>query len=426
MKLEHRRRGGVPLITLAGLAAVLLLMKENDPSAAPAPAAAGSSEIPDLSTALEIHAVVEWRIAVTWNPEYDWNRGSGVVISEDGRLFVSQYQDRSILAINASGETVREIGRAGEGPGEFSFLSSIGLLGDTLVASDRNLWRVSFFDTAGKLLETRRWFADMTPQYGLEGGLSLFPAPPTAFLGNGLALVLPNMALPMLDPQSAGVQSSGFRVPLLTIDDEGRVLDTLAWDEHYGSILSIERGGRVFSVGVPFQPRTFTRIMPSGGGVVIAKEGDPAEPTVSVARVGPSGDTLFARSYRYAPVPLTDDLVQGALFRAQVLPPGIEDAPPGIAFEGSLRDSGLLPATLPALTGLAVGQDESIWLRREEPEGETVAWTVLDGMGRMRGFVSLPDGQRVVAARGAVMVAVEEDELGRVTLVRYLVPAPGG
>jgi len=100
---------------------------------------------------------------VTWNPEYDWNRGSGVVISEDGRLFVSQYQDRNILAIDASGETVREIGRAGEGPGEFSLLSSIGLLGDTLVASDRNLWRVSFFDTAGKLLETRRWFADMTP-----------------------------------------------------------------------------------------------------------------------------------------------------------------------------------------------------------------------------------------------------------------------
>jgi len=59
MKPEHRRRVGVPLIALVGLVAVLLLTKENDPSEVPAGAAAGSSEIPDLSTAPESHAVVE-------------------------------------------------------------------------------------------------------------------------------------------------------------------------------------------------------------------------------------------------------------------------------------------------------------------------------------------------------------------------------
>lgn len=414
------------MIALAALVVVLTVMKENDSPTTPAPAADTPSDTLDLSAVPEIHAAVNQRIAVTWSPEYDWNRGAGVVISEDGRLFVSQYQDRNILFIGTNGEIVREIGRAGEGPGEFSFLSSIGLLGDTLFASDRTLGRVSFFDTDGKLLETRRWLAKMTPEFNLEGGLSLFPAPPTAFLANGLALVLPNMAVAMLNPPSAGVRSTGLRVPLLTMDDDGRILDTLAWDEGYGSTLSIERGGRVFSIGVPFQPRTFTRIMPSGSGVVIARKGDPAAPAVSVTRIGPSGDTLFTRNYRYTPIPLTDTLVHVAMLRAQVYPVGIEDAPQGTAFEGNLKDSGLLPATLPALTGLAVGQDESIWLRREEPEGETMVWTVLAGMGNVRGFVALPTGQRVVAARGAVMIAVEEDELGRVTLVRYRLPGTGG
>ena len=46
-------------------------------------------------------------------------------------------------------------------------------------------------------------------------------------------------------------------------------------------------------------------------------------------------------------------------------------------------------------------------------------WTVLDGTGEVVGVVTLPRRQVVVAVRGAVMVAVEEDELGRVTLVRY-------
>ena len=79
----------------------------------------------------------------------------------------------------------------------------------------------------------------------------------------------------------------------------------------------------------------------------------------------------------------------------------------------------MIPATLPGVTGLAVGQDDSIWLRREEREGDTVQWAVLDGMGQVLGVVTLPRAQEVVAARGTVMAAVEEDELGRVTLVRY-------
>ena len=66
------------------------------------------------------------------------------------------------------------------------------------------------------------------------------------------------------------------------------------------------------------------------------------------------------------------------------------------------------------------GRDEG-WSQRGGIEAIT-----LKDMGREGGFVSLPDGPRVVAARGAVMVAVEEDEPGRVTSVRYLVPGPGG
>lgn len=73
-----------------------------------------------------------------------------------------------------------------------------------------------------------------------------------------------------------------------------------------------------------------------------------------------------------------------------------------------------------------MGQDDSIWLRREEREGDSVQWTVLDGAGEVMGVVTLPRGQEVVAARGTVMATVEEDELGLTNLVRYRLRYPVG
>ncbi|WP_423926051.1 hypothetical protein [Candidatus Palauibacter sp.] len=67
------------------------------------------------------------------------------------------------------------------------------------------------------------------------------------------------------------------------------------------------------------------------------------------------------------------------------------------------------------------GQDGSIWLRREEAAADRIAWTVLEKNGEVRGTVSLPRGQRVVAALETVMVAVEEDEFDVPSVLRYRV-----
>ena len=159
----------------------------------------------------------------------------------------------------------------------------------------------------------------------------------------------------------------------------------------------------------------------------MVREDDAAGPSVLVTHIGPSADTVFSRSYSYSPAPLTDDLLRRALSETEVgemfpMQRGErEGVPESAEFEGPVRRSGVLPETLPAVTSLVVGQDESIWLRREEQEGEFAQWTVLDGTGEVLGVVTLPRRQEVVAVRGAVMVAVEEDELGRARLVRYRV-----
>ena len=50
-----------------------------------------------------------------------------------------------------------------------------------------------------------------------------------------------------------------------------------------------------------------------------------------------------------------------------------------------------------------------------------IDYSVLWGDGTPRGTIAIPTSQRVVAARYEVVVAVEEDELGVPTVVRYRV-----
>ena len=315
-------------------------------------------------------------------------------------------------------------------------LSAIWLSGDTLVATDRQLMRVNSFATDGQFLDSRTWVADFESWSVDEAGSRIIYAPgspPSAILANGLALVSPNWTVrPPQDIPDPGAQRVGFRSPLFTMDEHGQIVDTLVWSEYYGTVFDLPRDGRHFRITVPFQREIHTAVMPGGGGVIVVREDDAAGPSVLVTRIGPSADTVFSRTYSYTPAPLTDDLLRRALNETEVremfpMRDGErEGAPEGADFEGPVRRSGVLPETLPAVTSLVVGQYESIWLRREEPEGEFAQWTVLDGTGEVLGVVTLPRKQEVVAARGAVMVVVEEDELGRASLVRYRVGRVSG
>ena len=88
-----------------------------------------------------------------------------------------------------TGDVVRTIGRQGEGPGDFKLLSAIWFRGDTLVASDRQLFRVSYFDTDGRFLDSRRRTADVAPNPAdyADYRVLFFPgAPPSTILtGDG-------------------------------------------------------------------------------------------------------------------------------------------------------------------------------------------------------------------------------------------------
>lgn len=161
-----------------------------------------------------------------------------------------------------------------------------------------------------------------------------------------------------------------------------------------------------------------TAVAPNGQGVVVVRWTGPAEARITVSRIAAEGDTVLHRTYGYAPVSLTRRALERTLRELSVFPSG-EEAPGQQEFEPALREGGLIPDILPPVTGLAAGRDGSVWLRREDRGEDHVAWVVLDSTGEIREVVSLPQRQRVAAATGEFLIAVEEDAFGVPSLIRY-------
>jgi 6-bladed beta-propeller len=78
----------------------------------------------------------------------------------DGHLYVTEmgaFGVKGVLVFDQEGHFIRQIGRGGEGPGEFRQLASLGWHGDTLWVLDDALYRVSEFTLGGEFLGSWRF-----------------------------------------------------------------------------------------------------------------------------------------------------------------------------------------------------------------------------------------------------------------------------
>ncbi len=84
-------------------------------------------------------------------PLIEVGRGDGVLLHDvhdadvlpDGSLLVGDNGSSSVLRVSSAGEVVESLGRPGSGPGEFEMISRVFGVGDTVVAYDSPLSRVT-------------------------------------------------------------------------------------------------------------------------------------------------------------------------------------------------------------------------------------------------------------------------------------------
>ena len=94
--------------------------------------------------------------------------GTVVSLAADSldRVFVADQMAGTIEVFDSAGAQVAEYGGKGNGPGEFQFLTSVGLDGEDLVALDRHLGRLTVWRSDGGVA-TREWPSD---SLGAPGG----------------------------------------------------------------------------------------------------------------------------------------------------------------------------------------------------------------------------------------------------------------
>jgi hypothetical protein len=291
----------------------------------------------------------------------------------DGRIVVANRGTHTLRFFTPDGRFDRAVGGEGEAPGEFRFVEALDVLaGDTLLAVDGQLQRLTFFDAEGGLIRTRSFAREEGPGWGMrprfEGGF-----------GDGTFLML---ALPGHGAPGPGVHRQ--RAPLRRVDAEGTVRGEPG-----------ERDFHDWSVDPVTQAR----------GVV------PYGPLLAVT-VGDGGFyTGWGEGYE------------------------LRFHRPDATIE-RMRERAVPGETAPPFSGLRVDDEGNLWVLRYDPRnlellrglpGEgagAMNWDVFTREGVYLGSLQTPAGLRVTSIGSDWLPGIEKDELGVEYVRLYRIEKP--
>jgi hypothetical protein len=99
--------------------------------------------------------IEELRIGVvSGDAMYQFDRIGPIAVDAKGTIFVSDGGGLTIRVFTPQGEFVRQFGRRGQGPGEFTAVHRLWFAGDSLMVTDRSARRATMFAKTGTTVES--------------------------------------------------------------------------------------------------------------------------------------------------------------------------------------------------------------------------------------------------------------------------------
>jgi hypothetical protein len=330
-----------------------------------------------------------------------------VEIGPDGEMLAGQPGVGMIAVFAADGGYLRSIGRRGQGPGEFQVVGRMGWMRDTLWVVD--FGRLQLFDSN---LEFARsiTFPTLRPPAGIR---RVIPGP---ILADGSILGIPVMA------------DDGRAAPIVLLSSAGEITDTLAHvltSETYVRI-SIPDSPQPGNVANPWTDDPIWASEPDGEAIIIVNRPTPERASgasFAIIRIGINGDTLFHRGIDYLPTELTADHAD-PWFNSMAQRLGQLLSVTEAQAERAIRRAIQPPRYHIPVSRMVVGQDGTIWLRREDIGREAVDWQVFDRSGVVLGRVSLPSTFDMHRARTDRVWGVQKDSLDVPFLQVYEIVQP--
>jgi hypothetical protein len=337
------------------------------------------------------------------------SRVQSLTVSSDGAaLFVAQPLEHTIRVFDAvSGQPVRQIGRHGEGPGEFRMVEYIGWKADTLYATDFLLKRVSLFAANGEHFRTKV----INPAVDPATGRGSHPLGMTAE-GN----VISRSGLTSAMVASGQVAAT----PWALVNWEGRVIRNIGMLDLRETTGIAKAGTNRFYFSQPLSRRSFLAVHPDGQILVSVQQPAGGDPPGAYEVVGmkADGSRLFARAYRYTPRAVPREAADSL---REVLARDLALAVPADLARSAAREYVAVPTHHPPISWVVVGRDNTIWLRGEDVGSGTVGWLVLDSRGGILARVSAPAKLRILYADESAVWGVVHDDLDVPYVVRSLI-----
>jgi len=322
---------------------------------------------------------------VEWDAAYQLFQVGGVVRLEDGRIVVANGGTNELRFYDADGRYLQSAGRGGGGPGEFEGLGQIAVVGDSVVAYDWSLNRISVFDLAGRFVRSAL----------VTWSSQAHPAAAGAF-GDGRWLFTTSFTFAP-SRISTAVRDTA---PFVVLDAEGALLDSI------GMFPSVE----YFVMGDERQARAAS--LPFGKMTRYAVIG-------RHAYIGP---TDRYEILRYTADAELDLIVRKERRRLPVTPQDVDDIKQEEledAADGSWRQTlermfldMPIPSTMPAFDRLQVDAAGNLWvLEYRRPADKQPTWTVFADDGHVLGTVDTPPGLEIFEIGNDYVLGVWRDEM---------------
>ena len=359
-----------------------------------------------------------------------------LAVGPDSVLYVAQAMVPAVKVFSLDGQFLREIGRAGQGPGDISGAASgVGWIGDTLWIADRR--RIQLFTTSERVPDEVIQFTMPRPEEGTR-------LTPGRMLADG-TLVAGRRSI--TDWRAWLTATS---LPLRRVSRSGEVIDTLAIVDWSSNAVEYEADpGRPWLAIHPLKDlptqglnEYLTALRPDGSAVVqvakVNEDGTPPSFDILVISIG--GDTLLHRAVEYEPREVTSAMESrladefAAMVVGDHISPSLRVPMSETARSrrrSAARSAFWVPEYHPPVREVVAGADGTIWLLREMRGDRVDVWEIYGSDGTLEGTVEIGDGRSSLVPwdpRLAIALASRQevwgatyDDLGVPYLHRYLV-----
>lgn len=326
-----------------------------------------------------------------------------------GTVYVADAGRLEVLAYGPDGVHLKTFSARGQGPGELMGLSSIDLLGDTLLIMDPVQARVTLFDTAGSLISTlpvdetggfrgSRLGQTVRKAVVHQGALySFHRSDPIRTQANTQRGYLIRRVL------STGIMDTVISVPVVPIRGQARNLN----------------GGQSFSYEAPplFTPEVHWDIAEKEGLLYLAGGG-----SYDVYAIAVQSDSVLRQLTRDSPQRRVTRRDRVALLEYEMgrsdqgIPPGFKAA----AIEPLVR--GRFARIKPTVSGI-IAAGPHVWVNlfstAGDPTGNGARWDVVALDGKLNMTVLFPAGFRLFTVEGDDLYGVKEDDGGVQRVVAF-------